>query len=1320
MADQQSTGYGPSSTRYGRLLFNGDEARYELWEVKFLAHCSSTRVKLRTTILPLEEGGDAVPDPAKNAECFNELVQVLDDRSLSLIIHDASQDGRKAFKILRDHYKSSGKPRIIALYTKLTTLVLGADESVTDYIIRAESASAALKTSKEQVSDSLVIAMIIKGLPQDYAPFATVILQREEEASFLEFKVALKSYDDQRKSCAATRSSDEVLFVKKSSKVTCYKCKKPGHKSNDPVCPAYHTRERRWCSVCRSDTHNTDNCRKKKSASGYKSDAAKVALDDFAEPDHTFCFHLSDVSSKVKSSESTPLLVDCGCTSHIITDKGKFCSFDPNFKPDDHYLELADGSVQNNIALGRGSAFVKLTDSNGQIHECKLDNALYVPSFQTDIFSVRAATDKGAKFTFSKENSQMACGETQFSIHKEGRLYFIYQATVVDKVSQSPSHSLTEWHSILGHCNHSDILKLEPHVKGMHITDDVIEDCDVCIKGKMTQSFNRKPDERATEPLQLVHCDLAGPITPAALEGFKYALVCVCDFTGCAITYFLKHKSDTALATKKFLTHVSPYGKVRTIRSDSGGEFTANAYETLLLDNQINHETSAPSSPHQNGTAERQWRTLFEMARCMLIESGLPKHLWAYAVMCATYTRNRCYNNRIGKTPIEALTGKTPDLSRMHVFGSTCFAYMHDATKLEARAVEGKFVGYDKHSPAYLVYIPGTGKIKRVRCVEFLSKPKASPVHVQDEVDSDDDDDYYDAVENVPQNDHHVPQNVPQNDENQRLRRDRRPPRRLDDYEVYHVSDMNDQRDSDSIYRIVEGVPLTYSDAVKSADAELWREAMDVEMRALAENETWELTALPEGRTPVGGKWVYTIKPGLGSVPKYKARFVAKGYAQRADIDYHETFSPTAHITSVRLLQQLSVNNDFEVHQMDVKSAYLNAPIDCEIYVCQPEGYVKQGDDDEKLYCKLNKSLYGLKQSGRNWNHLLHSHLVDEGFVQSESDPCLYTRHTADVFLALIVWVDDIIIGCSDAKIRDDLKKRFCELFQMKDLGQISVFLGIEFSRGSDCVKMHQSKFISKVLQRFQMSECKPRSSPCEVVSGTDDSSVDSTYYRQIVGSLIYIMGATRPDISFAVTKLSQHMSAPTVAHLNMAKHVLRYLKGSPDKGLIFTKSSHPIKLTGYCDSDWGGCEDRKSVTGYCFMLSNTGPCLSWKSRKQQTVALSTCEAEYMALSAAVQEGKFLTQLLKDMCGSVENQKVLCDYDLYCDNQGAIALANNPVHHQRSKHIDIRYHYIRGEIQSGHVNLLYIPTSQNASDVFTKAVNGRRMKLFESLLTGSK
>ena len=263
------------------------------------------------------------------------------------------------------------------------------------------------------------------------------------------------------------------------------------------------------------------------------------------------------------------------------------------------------------------------------------------------------------------------------------------------------------------------MLKLEGVVEGMKITSKGKPECGTCVQGKMSQYQNREPDRRATAPLQLVHSDLAGPVTPVSKEGHKYALVFVDDFSGAFGVYFLKNKSDATRATEQFLADTAPYGSVKRLRSDNGGEYISEEFKSLLLKNHIKHETSAPYSPHQNGTAERAWRAIFDMARCLLIDAELPRQFWTYAVMTSAHIRNSCYNPRTGKTPYECLTGIKPNLSNMHVFGSVCYAYVQNTTKLDPRAEKGIFVGYDRSSPAFLVYCLQAKTVKKVRCVKF-------------------------------------------------------------------------------------------------------------------------------------------------------------------------------------------------------------------------------------------------------------------------------------------------------------------------------------------------------------------------------------------------------------------------------------------------------------------------------------------------------------------------------------------------------------------------------------------------------------------------
>ena len=345
---------------------------------------------------------------------------------------------------------------------------------------------------------------------------------------------------------------------------------------------------------------------------------------------------------------------------------------------------------------------------------------------------------------------------------------------------------------------------------------------------------------------------------------------------------------------------------------------------------------------------------------------------------------------------------------------------------------------------------------------------------------------------------------------------------------------------------------------------------------------------------------------------------------------------------------------------------------------------------------------------------LLHDFLTGLGFHQSASDNCVYSRFSNGIKCLITVWVDDLLICCSNIDVLNGDKRDLCSKFKMKDFGQISNFLGIQFEVSKGSIKMHQSKFTAKVLEKFGMTDCKPKLVPCDMstvkIDQNDDSSLlsDITLYREITGSLIYLMSCTRPDISYAVNKLAQRMNNPTNAHLSLAKHVLRFLKGTLNQGLVYSAVNEPIDIICYTDSDWGSDPiDRRSISGYVFQLSETSSVISYKSKKQPTVALSTCEAEYMALAYAVQEALFLKQLIFDM--TQQRQKCVT---IYVDNQGTIDLAKNPVHHMRSKHIDIRYHFIRHHVQLGNVELLYVPSDRNVADLFTKPASSRSLNNF--------
>ena len=914
--------------------------------------------------------------------------------------------------------------------------------------------------------------------------------------------------------------------------------------------------------------------------------------------------------------------------------------------------------------------------------------------------------------------------------------------------------------------------------------------CETCALGKMMQHVSRKPDERSTAAMEFVHSDICGPVSPVARGGFRYALSFVDDYSGALFMYYIKEKSDAPRALEQFLADSAPHGVVKRTRTDNANEYVSEEYKQILVKNKIKMTTSCPHSPHQNGTAERGWRTVFEMARCLLSESNVPKSFWTYAVMASVYIRNRCYSQRTQQTPYSMINGKIPDVSKMHVFGTTCYAYETSyKKKLDDRSKKGVFLGYDKGSPAYLVYYPASQKIMKHRCVKFTDKfpeaivQKTNSSAVRNKNDllmmDDDDDDFPGQVPEAPEevdepvvisdddlhdndddDDSHVDDDLDNNDDNdgdsnddhfqdsvvepvpdeadeieqvfleypsddvqdsdetipygadvdtsRYPARDRRRPSYLNEYvtddKVYNVNFCYHVTDVD--------IPKTYTEAINSPQSAEWKAAMDEEIHSLTENNTYEVCELPAGKQSVGGRWVYATKIGKEDSIRYKARWVAKGFTQQYGSDYLETFAPTCKITTVRTVMQIAAEKNLILHQMDVKTAYLNAPIDFEIYMDQPKGYVQNNGT-----CKLNKSLYGLKQSGRNWNLLLHEFFTSNKLIQSKYDPCVYTYRNGSDLAYILLWVDDIVIAGSSKSCIDKIKGMCFNRFNMKDLGPISWFLGIEFQQSDGVITMSQSKYLLSKLEKFGLNDARPRTTPCEIKYENNMVEPDEANlnYREMVGSLIYAMTCTRPDLSWAVTRLSQHLSNPTQCDFTMVKHVFKYILGTLNYKLEFRKSNTGLRLHGYSDANWGESkEDRKSITGYYFCLNEVvGPAISWKSKRQQTVALSSCESEYMALTAAAQEALYLSKLLNELI----NQSFE-PVQIYGDNQGAIALTQNPIQHQRSKHIDIRYHFIRDYVQKKNIEITYVPTDSNVADLMTKPCSKIKLRKFNKMLFG--
>ena len=419
---------------------------------------------------------------------------------------------------------------------------------------------------------------------------------------------------------------------------------------------------------------------------------------------------------------------------------------------------------------------------------------------------------------------------------------------------------------------------------------------------------------------------------------------------------------------------------------------------------------------------------------------------------------------------------------------------------------------------------------------------------------------------------------------------------------------------------------------------------MAEELESLHKNVTWELVKLPKDKKVIGCKWVYKKKDGVPGVEnaRFKARLVAKGFSQKKGIDYDEVFSPVVKHTSIRVLLAMVALFDMELEQLDVKTAFLHGELEETIYMTQPEGHFVKGKED--YVCKLKKSLYGLKQSPRQWYKRFDKFMLSLGYFRSTYDSCVYfKRHEDGSCVYLLLYVDDMLIAAKNISEIQVLKKQLSDEFEMKDLGAAKKILGMEIQRDRTSKKVYlsQKSYIEKVLERFGMQEAKPVQTPLashfrlsaldSPQSEEDKKAMSQVPYCNAVGSLMYAMVCTRPDIVQAVSVVSRYMANPGRLHWRAVKWILRYLKGTTGMGLVFDGvSTSGTLVVGFVDSDYAGDLDkRRSLTGYLFRFS--GSAISWRSTLQSTVALSTTEAEYMAASEAVKEAIWLRNLVTEL-----------------------------------------------------------------------------------------
>lgn len=522
-----------------------------------------------------------------------------------------------------------------------------------------------------------------------------------------------------------------------------------------------------------------------------------------------------------------------------------------------------------------------------------------------------------------------------------------------------------------------------------------------------------------------------------------------------------------------------------------------------------------------------------------------------------------------------------------------------------------------------------------------------------------------------------------------------------DDYVVYsleHECDLSMEND-----------PISFKQAMESDNSEKWFNAMKEELKSMDDNQVWDLVQLPQGSKRVGCKWVLkTKRDSKGNIERYKARLVAKGFTQKEGVDYTETFSPVSK-DSLRIILALVAHYDLELHQMDVKTAFLNGDLDEEVYMNQPEGFWAPGKED--LVCKLKKSIYGLKQASRQWYIKFNETITAYGFVENTIDRCIYMKVSGSKFIILVLYVDDILLAANDKALLHDVKKFLSNNFEMKDMGEASYVIGIEIfrDRKQGLLGLSQKAYINKILERFIMESCSAGMVPIQKgdkfskkqcpKNDLERKEMEYIPYASLVGSLMYASTCTRPDISFAVGMLSRYQSNPGKEPWILGKKILRYLQGTKDHMLTYRKSSH-LEVIGFTDSDFAGCVDsRKSTFGYVFLLA--GGAISWKCGKQSVIATSTMEAEFVACFEATVQSLWLRNFVSGL-QIIDN--IERPMKIYCDNAAAVFFSKNDRYSKGAKHMDLKYLSVKEDVQNKRVSIDNIGTDRMIADPLTKGL----------------
>lgn len=1267
------------------------------------------------------------------------IVEYLSDSFLGFATTDRT--AKEIFNSLDAIYERKSLATQLALRKKLLSLKLKGDTSLLKHFTIFDDLITELLAAGAKLDETDKVSHLLLTLPTSYDGVITAIETLSEDNLTLAFvktrlldhevKLKTESRDTSAKVLQAnfreaTANTQQInkkfrqgdyrtrvyKFNRKPSKpiIKCHHCGRKGHKKVD----CYYYKKIQYSNSDRKRTVQT----------------VQLSQPSTSNSGTSFAFMIETNQERVEPVEDKLIfLLDSGASDHLVNRDDLF----------ENFVELKNPMK---ISVAKKAAFITAT-KKGKINVISnmgipgvLEDVLYCPEVPHNLLSVRKMQQAGMTIIFNEEGVEVNKGGEIILTGKPLNNLFSVDFTViinaedsVAKVNSTINNDYELWHRRLGHIGKSKFLEL---IKNKMVDDineikHVIPNkdlCEACIQGKQARlPFEKgKNKSHITRPLFIVHSDVCGPITPSTIDNKNYFVIFIDDYTHYCVTYLITYKSDVFAVFQDYVAKSEAHFNLKIVHlyCDNGREYLSNEMKEYSVQKGISYHLTVPRTPQQNGVAERMNRTLTEKARAMLNYAGLEKSFWGESVLTATFLNNISPTKALkqNKTPYELWHNKKPKLKYLRVFGSTIF--IHNKTmlsKFDSKSYKAILVGYEPNG--YKVWNVDTEKFATVRDVlvdetnflvsrptvkshksdtnksdmsELNSEKNAKPSEIDDEMHT-----KYFSQENN------------QNDTQISLKR-----RRSDRIKSQPIISYKENDGDDYLLcaqSLVYEIPTSYQEIQNRDDRLQWEQAIEEEIDALLKNKTWSLVPKPQNKNIIDSKWVFAIKRDeFGNPVTYKARLVARGFSQEYLVDYNETFAPVARISSFRVIIAFSNQFNLLVHHMDVKTAFLNGSLTDEIYMKVPEGVLSKSNQ----VCRLHKALYGLKQAARCWFEVFEVVLKEKGFRNSAVDRCIYILDKGNVFrnIYVVLYVDDLVIATADIETMVSFKKYLTTKFCMKDLEDIKVFLGIRIERSENSITLDQTVYLKTVLSKFKMQDCNPVSTPLpnklDYVALNSDDKYDAPC-RNLIGSLMYAMLCTRPDLSAAVNILSRYTNKNNKELWQCLKRILRYIKGTLDIKLFYIRGDYNEVLSGYVDSDWGSNQiDRKSTTGYLFKLFDRCT-VSWNTKQQVSVAASSTEAEYMALFESVREALWLKSLLASI-----NINISEPITIYEDNNGCISIANNPTNHKRSKHIDIKYHFSREQIKNNVIKLKYVSTGKQLADALTKPLPSTKIVEFRS------